>query len=99
MKTKEITKLIIKISLFFICVNALFVWIPNKLELERNSGVSIGEFWMYDSGNENPLKKEEIRCYKVLDVKNGYVKYLKLPDGYISSSTVRSFKFKSKKIK
>ena len=54
---------------------------------------------MYDSGNENPFKKEEIRCYKVLDVKNGYVKYLKLPDGYISSSTVRSFKFKSKKIK
>lgn len=77
----------------------LFFFLPEKIRQRENSGVSIGEFWMYDSGNENPFKKEEIRCYKVLDVKNGYVKYLKLPDGYVSSSSVRSFKFHSKKIK
>lgn len=77
----------------------LFFFLPEKIRQRENSGVSIGEFWMYDSSNENPFKKEEIRCYKVLDVKNGYVKYLTLPDGYVSSNSVRSFKFRSKKIK
>jgi len=96
---KKTLSLITSLIVIFGGAYLLFFFLPEKIRQRENSGVLIGEFWMYDFGNENPFKKEEIRCYKVLDVKNGYVKYLALPDGYISSSTVRSFKFKSKKIK
>lgn len=99
MRIKEIIKSTIGITLFITCVYILFIWIPKQIELNRNSGISVGEIWMYESGTENPFEKEEIRCYKVLDVKDGYVKYLALPKGYVSSSSVSIFKFHSKKIK
>lgn len=98
MKNKTL-ELILSLIVLFGGAYLLFFYLPQKIRQKENSGVSVGEIWMYDSGNENPFKKEEIRCCKVLDVKNGYVKYLALPDGYVSSSSVRIFKFKSKKIK
>ncbi len=73
--------------------------IIKRRSYERNSGVEIGEIWCEISNEENPFKKTEYKCSKVVDVKNGYVKYLKLPDGYTSSTTISAFKWNSKKIK
>jgi len=99
MKITFIKSIFTALIILFGSIYLLFFFIPKKFEENANSGVSKGEIWMYSSGKENPFEKEEVRCYKVLDVKNGHVKYLHLPSGHINSSSIRLFKFKSKKIK
>ena len=59
MKIKEIAKLITGTILFFMCIYALYIWMPKKIELDRNSGVSVGEIWMYNSGMKIHLKKKK----------------------------------------
>ncbi len=95
MRKTDILKVIVTLFLTW-CFGVLLF---NHRDNERNSGVEIGEIWCEISNEENPFKKIEYRCSKVIDVKNGYVKYLKLPDGYTSSTTISAFKWNSKKIK
>ena len=95
MRVTYISKLIAPI-LITCLFTALFIKNRND---EKYSGVEKGEIWCEINNEMNPFKKIEYRCSKVIDVKNGYVKYLKLPDGYTSSTTISAFKWNSKKIK
>lgn len=96
---KEITKLIAGLIFLFLGAYLLFLKIPKSLEEKANSGVSVGQIWMWKKSEKTPFKNEEIIFYKVLDVKDSYVKYMNLSDGYISSSKIGVFKYQSKKIK
>lgn len=61
--------------------------IQNYLE----NDVAIGQIWVYDSCSEDPFKDPCPKRYKVLDIKNGFVKYLNMKDNFESSCSLHWF--------
>jgi len=84
---------------FWSCVEDRFV------DQDTKPQPKIGDVWMYvtnmDDKYKNPFEECDTLYFKVLDVKNGYVKYERLPIWkrkirYVGSGSVRAFRVDSR---
>lgn len=82
-----------RIIILLIIFGMLF-WIHYDLYM----GVSIGDTWSYNPYRDNPFNNKVDKKYKVLDIKNNYVKYIDIENGTIHSSSILYFKVGAKKI-
>jgi len=57
------------------------------------------QVWRWTGTNDNPFKKPSTVDYKVIDVKDGYVKYVDLKDNDTTTSTKHWFYIGSELIK
>lgn len=60
----------------------------------RTPSTKVGDVWRYEIGDsDNPYENVKIYDYKVLDVRNGYVKMLNLQDSTIHVTEQSFLKF------
>ena len=91
--------LIIAKGIVFILMVGLFCKISMDNFPNSKPTVSVGDIWMYTPKEKDPFKKVEYNCYKVLELKQGFVKYINLRYGWTSSSTISDFTYNAKKIR
>ena len=94
-KIKEFFKFMIGLFIF----TFLLFKIIGFLSKPHPDPVSVGDIWMYIPTEKDPFKKVEYNCYKVLEIKQGFVKYINLRYGWTSSSKISDFTYNAKKIR
>ena len=73
-------------------------YVPDKwLEYAIDKEPDIGEIWRWK--NENPFSKYKIVDSIIIDKKSGYVKFIDVDDGRVSSGSVGGFVMIRKRIK
>lgn len=73
----------------------MFLTISNQNIINE---IKVGQTWSYLPYGEDPFKEEVVVYYRVLNVKNGYVQYVR--DGRDTSSlSINVFRYHSKLVK
>jgi hypothetical protein len=93
-------------SVFLGIAAAVFVFV-GYVTLDKFNVINCphtGEVWRWSTKTNvgNPFRETRLKPYydyEVLDVQNGYVKYMDLRDSSIESCSINWFKISSKKIK